>query len=172
MTPAEMNYPVHEQELLALVSMVRKFSYWLLPIKFLIRTDHKSIEALQTQPVLSKRQIRWVIALQSYDMQIKHIAGPMNNVADFLSRSPAVQPLCGKCKDRISVNTMSTVTPGTSSLKKRILDAASTDDLWKKLEDWTSTAPIGDKDNAYFTKFSKRGNLWFYSHNQYIGELS
>jgi len=37
----------------------------------------------------SKRVARWVIELQQYDIQIGHITGTSNYLADVLSRNPA-----------------------------------------------------------------------------------
>jgi hypothetical protein len=37
----------------------------------------------------SNRVARWVIELQQYDIQIRHITGTSNYLADVLSRNPA-----------------------------------------------------------------------------------
>ena len=99
---AELNYPVHEKELLALVAMVEKHSYWLLGVKFTCFTDHMSLRYLQTQEKLTRRQARWIITLQEFDMAIIYIEGEKNNIADLLSRSAAVAPVCAKCKNKSS----------------------------------------------------------------------
>jgi hypothetical protein len=90
--PAELNYTVHEKELLALVDMIDHHKHWLMGVTFTIYTDHRSIQFLQTQPNLNRRQVRWVIALQEYDMSIKYFPGEQNTVADLLSRSILLQP--------------------------------------------------------------------------------
>jgi hypothetical protein len=51
-----------------------------------VRTDHHPLRYLQTQPHLSKRQVRWLDALAEYDYTIKYLAGKWNVVADALSR--------------------------------------------------------------------------------------
>ena len=50
LSSAEKNYPTREQELLALVDSVKHWRHYLLGAPFRIRTDHKSLEYLQTQP--------------------------------------------------------------------------------------------------------------------------
>lgn len=40
MTPAERNYPVHEQELLAVVHALQKWKMLLLGMKVNVMTDH------------------------------------------------------------------------------------------------------------------------------------
>ena len=59
MLPAERNYPVHEQELLAVVCALKEWRHYLHGRPFTVLTDHHSLQHLQTQPHLSKRQVRW-----------------------------------------------------------------------------------------------------------------
>lgn len=46
MTTAEQHYPVHEQELLAIVYALKKWCYHLLGTSFHILTDHQSLHHL------------------------------------------------------------------------------------------------------------------------------
>jgi RNase H-like domain found in reverse transcriptase/Integrase zinc binding domain/Reverse transcriptase (RNA-dependent DNA polymerase) len=85
---AEQNYPTHEQELLAVVHFIRSWRHYLDGQHFVVKTDHQSLKYLDTQPHLSKRQIRWVETLQQYDYTIEYQPGSSNQVADALSRRP------------------------------------------------------------------------------------
>jgi hypothetical protein len=58
--PAELKYPVHERELLALVKLCTKNRAILIGQPFKIHTDHRALVFLQTEPVLSPRQARWL----------------------------------------------------------------------------------------------------------------
>jgi hypothetical protein len=58
-----------------------------------VRTDHHPLRYLETQPLLSKRQVRWLDALSEYDYKIEYIQGKWNNVADALSRRSDGQPI-------------------------------------------------------------------------------
>jgi transposase InsO family protein len=95
MVPAERNYPVHEQELLAIVIALREWRHHLSGASFTIRvvTDHKSLVHLQTQPHLSPRQRRWQEFLQEFNFIIEYQEGKHNAVADGLSRRPDHKPL-------------------------------------------------------------------------------
>jgi hypothetical protein len=88
MLDAETRYPVHEQELLAILLACREWRHYLHGTNFtvLIKTDHNSLQYLQTQPNLSNRQIRWLEYLQQFDFKIEYMKGKDNIVADALSR--------------------------------------------------------------------------------------
>ena len=86
--PAEKNYPVHEQELLAIIIALKEWRHYLHGTKFRIATDHRSLQYLQTQPQLSARQVRWSEFLQQFDCNIEYVDGKSNVVADALSRRP------------------------------------------------------------------------------------
>ena len=87
MKGAETRYPVHEQELLALVTAVRHWRHYLHSHNpFTIMSDHHSLRYFSTQPLLSNRQARWKDVLADFDFTIKYIEGPKNVVADALSR--------------------------------------------------------------------------------------
>jgi transposase InsO family protein len=83
---AEQNYPPHERELLAVVDALREWRCYLMGRKFLVKTDHRPLQYLQTQQTLSRRQARWVIFLQNYDFDWEYVTGKSNGAADALSR--------------------------------------------------------------------------------------
>jgi hypothetical protein len=83
----ECNYPVHEQELLAIVIALKKWRHNLLGQHFIIQTDNRSLIHIGTQPTLSSRQARWNELISEYKFTIVHVSGKKNQVADSLSRS-------------------------------------------------------------------------------------
>ena len=83
---AQQNYPVHEQELLALVESLKRFRGILHGTKFTVRTDHKALIHLKKQRDLSPRQHRWLDVLNEFDFEIEYIPGETNELADALSR--------------------------------------------------------------------------------------
>jgi len=105
MQPAESRYPVHEQELLALVRCIEANESYLRDQPFRAFSDHQSLVWIQTQPHLSRRQARWVEYLQEFDFKIAYIPGEWNDVADILSRDPSYAPKCASCSKRIDVIT-------------------------------------------------------------------
>ena len=98
MNAAEMNYPTHERELLAVIHALRVWRHYLLGKRFKIFTDHHSLKYLMTQPIVSKRQARWVEMLAEFDFEVVHRPRKSNVVADALSKLNAVQ--CGVASGR------------------------------------------------------------------------
>ena len=56
----ELNYPVHEKELLAIIRALCKWKMDLVGSKFYVYTDHKTLLNFNTQKDLSRRQARWM----------------------------------------------------------------------------------------------------------------
>lgn len=88
MAPAELNYPVHEKELLAIVRALKKWRLDLLGVPFTVYTDHQTLQNFTKQRDLSRRQARWQEFLGQYDYDTVYIPGEENTAADALSRLP------------------------------------------------------------------------------------
>ena len=84
---AERNYTTHEQELLAVIYALNTWRAYLEGARFKVNSDHHSLQELQSQPKLSRRQTRWIQFLQNYDCRIEYVPGEKNH-ADALSRRP------------------------------------------------------------------------------------
>jgi reverse transcriptase-like protein/integrase-like protein len=85
---AELNYPVHEKELLAIVCALSKWRMELLGYQFEVWTDHRTLKHFGSQHDLSRRQAQWMEFLSQYDALIRYIPGEKNTAADALSRLP------------------------------------------------------------------------------------
>jgi len=94
---AEMNYPVHHKELLAVVCALREWKHYVQGTQCIVtvQTDHKSITHFMTQPKLSERQARWAEFISEFapSLEIKYIDGKSNVVADALSRRSDLDPI-------------------------------------------------------------------------------
>jgi hypothetical protein len=89
--PAEVNYPTHEQEMLAIIACMKHWYPQLTGTHFTVLSDHAPLQYWKTQRDLSKRQIRWLDFLSNFDFDIKYIPGITNKAADALSRYPHAQ---------------------------------------------------------------------------------
>lgn len=83
---AELNYPVHEKELLAIIRGLKKWRVELLGGPVQVFTDHRTLENFVTQKGLSRRQARWAEYLAQFDLTISYLKGEENTGADALSR--------------------------------------------------------------------------------------
>ena len=86
LSSAEVNYPVRDKELLAIVSCLSHWRHYLLGSKILIFTDHASLKFIKSQPKLTGRLARWLHIIEEYDMEVIYKQGKENVVADALSR--------------------------------------------------------------------------------------
>ncbi|SPO30464.1 uncharacterized protein UTRI_06394 [Ustilago trichophora] len=87
MSEAELKYPVHEKELLAIRHALRTWRHYILNgCKITILTDHQSLAQIPKTKIASKRLERWIAEFGEYDLDIKYRAGEENTVADAISR--------------------------------------------------------------------------------------
>ena len=81
----ELNYPVHEKELLVIIQALKKWLVDLLRSEFFVYTDHKTLENFNTQKDLSCHQACWMEFMSQFDAKIVYIKGEDNSVANALS---------------------------------------------------------------------------------------
>ncbi|GJP36998.1 hypothetical protein CLOM_g21459 [Closterium sp. NIES-68] len=83
---AELNYPIHDKEALAIVIAFKAWRCYLEGRRTTVYTDHCSLKYLKTQPKLSRRQVRWIDFLEThFHYDIVYKPGHKNK-ADALSR--------------------------------------------------------------------------------------
>ena len=84
----QKNYSVVEKETLGLVLALEHFDVYLgsTPFKIKVYTDLNPLTFLKTMKNKNQRLVRWSLALQEYNLEIQHIPGSENVVADALSR--------------------------------------------------------------------------------------
>ena len=87
-TPAELNYPIYDKELLAVVAAFKQWRVYLegaaTPVK--VYTDHKNLEYFSTARTTSRRHARWAATLAAYTYTIVWRKGAANGKSDALSR--------------------------------------------------------------------------------------
>jgi hypothetical protein len=86
MTPAQENYPIHKQELLAGVETMWRHCDILQGVHFTWIIDHKDLIHLMSQKDLSGQQARWLEKLGKFDFVIQYILGEENIFPDTLLR--------------------------------------------------------------------------------------
>src|SRR5690606_39004636 len=88
LTPAERNYHIHDQELLAIIEAFEHWRHYLIYSEHITKvfTDHKNLLYFTTKQNLNSRQVRWSRILQNYNFEIEYRPGNKNQAADALSR--------------------------------------------------------------------------------------
>lgn len=94
MQPAELNYPTHDKELLAIIYALNSWAHYLEGNQFTIKvlSDHQSLKYFTEKKLLSRRQAGWHDVLSRFDFVIHYSPGSQQVKADALSRRPDYQP--------------------------------------------------------------------------------
>ncbi|CAI7854072.1 unnamed protein product, partial [Closterium sp. NIES-54] len=94
--PAERNYATHDRELLAIVHAIKTWRCYVELQPVTVYTDHRPLQHLKTQPVLSRRQARWVEFLEQFvpSLQIIYRPGKLNPADIFVTKTICVPADC------------------------------------------------------------------------------
>ncbi|GKB54344.1 putative reverse transcriptase domain-containing protein [Tanacetum coccineum] len=87
------NYTTHDLELRAVVFALKMWRQYLYDTKYVMVTDHKSLQHILDQEEFNMRQRRWLELLSDYDCEIRYHPGKANVVADALSQKERIKPL-------------------------------------------------------------------------------
>ncbi|KAE8743456.1 hypothetical protein FOCC_FOCC010946 [Frankliniella occidentalis] len=87
-------------ELYALVEATRVFRLYLLGRPFVFYTDHSALQWLRSFKQLEGKLARWIMRLEEFQFEIRHMKGKELTNADALSRRPdrPCAPDCRTCK--------------------------------------------------------------------------
>ena len=122
LSSAERNYPIQEQELLALIYALKKWRHYLFGTSIRAYTDHQSLVLWHTFKNLTGRKARWVLDLSSFNVELIYKKGLENIVADTLSRRP----------DHVSINNLA-VSEVKTNLMSQIRDKYDSDPFFKEI---------------------------------------
>uniref|UniRef100_A0A8R1HID4 RNA-directed DNA polymerase n=1 Tax=Caenorhabditis japonica TaxID=281687 RepID=A0A8R1HID4_CAEJA len=87
LSDTETRYPAIQIELGAIIFALRHFKPYVYMSKVILHTDHRPLKYILAKQKVHERVARWLIELQQFDIEIKHIDGKRNTVADCLSRA-------------------------------------------------------------------------------------
>ena len=90
MSAAQMNYDIHDKEMLAVIQGLSEWRHQLIGLQtttpFRAVTDHRALEYFTTKRELTPRQMRWAMFVADYNVVLSYRPGTANVVADALSR--------------------------------------------------------------------------------------
>ena len=86
----QLNYPIHDKELLAVIEAFREWKHHLSGTTYEVQvyTDHKNLRYFTSTKELNQRQTRWYEFLSAFNFVIHYKKGSENARADALSRRP------------------------------------------------------------------------------------
>ncbi|MBW0579247.1 hypothetical protein O181_118962 [Austropuccinia psidii MF-1] len=95
--PAELNYEVHDKELLGIVLALKRWRAFLLSLSnsFEVLTDHSSLQYFMSSKVLTRCQACWAEFLSEFHFTITYRPGRLATLPDALSRWDDVYPESG-----------------------------------------------------------------------------
>jgi hypothetical protein len=88
MQPAECNYDIYDKELLAIFDSFKVWRHYLegSPHPIQIFCDHKNLEYFNSTKILTRRQVRWSLILNSYKYVFNFRPGKRNTKVDAFTR--------------------------------------------------------------------------------------
>jgi hypothetical protein len=82
----QLNWSTIEKEAYAILYGLKKFDIFLYGSNIIIYTDHNPLQYLTETTPKNARLMRWSLAIQRYNIEIKHRKGKLNGNCDALSR--------------------------------------------------------------------------------------
>ncbi|SPC60939.1 uncharacterized protein UHOD_11199 [Ustilago sp. UG-2017b] len=94
--PAQLNYPIFDKEMFAIVAAFKHWCQYLEGAKFQVQvlTDHRSLEYFTTTKQLNRRQARWSELLADFDFVIPYRPGAQAGLPDALTHRSDMRPMC------------------------------------------------------------------------------
>jgi len=96
-TVAELNYNIHDKELLAIFKAFKIWRHYLEGLAYPIDVimDHKNLEYFSTTKILTWRQARWSEYLSQFNLVIRFRPGHLGTKPDALTRRWDIYPKGG-----------------------------------------------------------------------------
>src|SRR6202044_3331704 len=84
-TPTERRWDTREREAYAIKWALERFKEYVKALPVTVATDHESLRWMDKCE--NGKVFRWALFIQQFDVEIVHISGQHNVVADWLSRA-------------------------------------------------------------------------------------
>ncbi|MBW0526803.1 hypothetical protein O181_066518 [Austropuccinia psidii MF-1] len=96
--PAELNYEIHDKELLGIVWVLKSWRAFLLSLysSFEVLTDHSSLQYFMSSKILTCREAHWAEFLSEIYFSITYLPGHLATLPDALSLWDNVYPERGE----------------------------------------------------------------------------
>jgi hypothetical protein len=94
----EINYEIHDKELLAIVDSFQEWRHLLEGASHPVteNTNYKNLEYFMAARILNRRQARWNMSLSQFDFVITYRPGKQQGLSNALSRRSYLAPKEGE----------------------------------------------------------------------------
>ena len=147
LSKAERKYCVTRKELLAVVNFVKHFKHYLYGRKFIVRTDHGSLQWLLNFKSPEGQMARWLEILGAYTMDIQHRPGRKHGNADALSRLPCKQ--CTHCNSDIEPDSETDNEQQICDSEDAVMAAFSDPVLVQRVHSQRKSAQVDKVENSW-----------------------
>lgn len=142
MNGPELNYAIHDKELMAIVKSLEAWRSELEGLQratpFEVITDHRALEYFMTKRLLNSRQANWADLLSRYHFVITYRPGADNTIADSLTRkAQELRTLKSRKEDE-----------RTMAIFKELDKSAGTASLFVLDDQLTSSDPLSPQLNS------------------------
>ncbi|KAI0996082.1 hypothetical protein K3495_g12100, partial [Podosphaera aphanis] len=86
LTKIQQRYSAQERELLGILLAIQHWRHWIERGDITVVTDHESLKTIQTKFEQPLRMVRFLDAIEHYNIKIIYRPGKANVLADYLSR--------------------------------------------------------------------------------------
>lgn len=83
-------YSIYDLEFYAIIQSLKKWIHYFLLKEFVLFTNHKALQYINSQGKINQSHSKWVEFLQSYSFVLKHRSRKSNKVADGVRRRIAL----------------------------------------------------------------------------------
>jgi hypothetical protein len=165
---AERNYDIYDRELLAVILALTEWKQYLQgtthPVTII--TDHKNLSYIKDPRKLSRRQARWALFLQDFDIVWKVLPGTKMAPADALSRRDYVDTSLDNV-DTAIVPSPAIINALDLSLVRYIHSSSASDPLvLRAIQNLSQETPLFPRSALADWTFDN-GNL-YYKHRLYV----
>ena len=166
LTRAELNYQIHDKELLAIIDALGTWRPYLINTKepFKIYTDHKNLQYFQSARQLNRRQARWATFLADFDFELVYRPGSEGGKPDALSRRVDFQ----LNEDDHKAQKMALLPPDrfvSASLEIRPSEEKTEGTLFSLIQEAQAEMP---RDHDELKSCSKLGSLYYFEGRLYV----
>ncbi|XP_055923337.1 uncharacterized protein K02A2.6-like [Eupeodes corollae] len=136
LTSSQQNYAQIEKELFAILFGCIKFHQYIYGKRVIVETDHKPLVPLFTRALykVPARLQRFMLRLQSYDLQVVYKPGKYMYTADTLSRAPLSEKTLTEFDNDLTLhcNLLISMLSVSQERLQKIKEASNNDDILSK----------------------------------------